>query len=51
MKKNTEKKLSLGKITVASLSKEKQQQIQGGAKPKWSSSLTTLNITECAKTN
>ena len=47
MKKNTEKKLNLGKIKVASLSKENQQRIQGGQKPKWSSSLTTLNITQC----
>jgi hypothetical protein len=47
MKKNIEKKLNLGKIKVASLSKEKQQQIQGGQKPKWSSSWTTLNYVEC----
>ena len=47
MKKNTEKKLNLGKIKVASLSKEKQQKIQGGQKPKWSSSLTSLNFLEC----
>jgi len=41
------KKLNLGKIKVASLSKEKQQKIQGGQKPKWSSSLTSLNFLEC----
>jgi hypothetical protein len=34
MRKKTEKKLSLGKIKIASLSKKNQQAIQGGMR-KW----------------
>lgn len=33
MKKKTEKRLTLGKITIANLSKDQQQQLLGGMRP------------------